>query len=386
MKKAFLPFSLPDIGDAEVDAVVAALRSGWVTTGPQTKDFEREFASFVGAPHAVAVNSCTAALHLALEACGVGPADEVIVPAMTFAATGEVVRYLGARPVIVDIRSSDHQVDPEAIERAVTPKTKAIVPVHFAGQPYDVPAVLELARTLRLRVVEDAAHALPAAIDGRTVGSFADVTCFSFYATKTITTGEGGMATTADDGLAERMRIMSLHGISKDAWKRYTAKGSWRYDIVAPGYKYNLTDIASSMGRVQLRRAEQMWERRSEIAERYLAALSDEPGVELLDVLGDRQHAWHLFVVKLAPQAWRIHRDQFVDELRNLGIGSSVHFIPLHLHSYYRETFGYRPSDLPTATDTFERSFSLPLYSRMSNSDVDRVLEAVRTIGKRFRR
>jgi len=386
MARPFLPFSLPDITAAEADAVTGALRSGWLSTGPRVRRFEVEFATRVGAKHAVAVNSCTAAMHLALEAVGVGPEDEVVVPTMTFAATAEVVRYLGARPVLVDVRAADHAIDPVAAERAVTPRTRAILPVHYGGKPCDLEPILALARTRNLVVIEDAAHAFPARWHHRAIGSIGDITCFSFYATKTITTGEGGMATTERDDWAERMRIMSLHGISKDAWKRYTAEGSWYYEIVAPGFKYNMGDLAAALGLVQLARADEMLARRRRIARAYFDAFHSNDALELLDPGPFDDHAWHLFVVRLRPETLRIDRGRFIEELKTRGIGTSVHFIPLHLHPYYRRTYGYEPGDFPVALDCYQRSISLPIYSKMTDDDVHRVIEAVTDLTRQHRR
>ena len=377
MNRPFLPFALPDITNAEINAVVETLRSGWITTGPRAKELEQQFAEAVGATHAVAVISCTAALHLALEALGVGPGDEVIVPTLTFAASAEVVRYLGAHPTLVDVLPGDHNVDPKKVEAAITPKTKAIIPVHFGGQACDVDAITAIAKTRSLKVIEDAAHAFPTKYRGRTVGTFADITCFSFYATKTLTTAEGGMATTENAEWADRMRVMALHGISKDAWKRYTAEGSWYYEIVAPGYKYNMTDVAAAMGLVQLARAEEMLEKRRAIARRYAAAFSGNPCLELLDVCDEGGHAWHLFAIKLVDGALSIDRNRYIEELKARGIGASVHFIPLHVHPYYRDTYGHKPDDFPVALDAFRRSISLPIYSKMTDADIERVIAAV---------
>jgi perosamine synthetase len=373
----FLPFALPDISEAEITSVVETLRSGWITTGPKTKEFERRFAEAVGAPHAVMLNSCTAALHLALEAVGVRGGDEVIVPAMTFAATAEVVRYFDAIPVIVDVRATDHNVDPAAVERALSPRTKAVIPVHFAGTPCDMESICAIARDRGVAVVDDAAHAFPAARRGKRVGTLADITCFSFYATKTITTAEGGAAVTAREDWADRMRVMSLHGISRDAWKRYTAEGNWYYEIVAPGFKYNLTDVASAIGLGQLARAESMRERRASISRRFDEAFRGTDALELIERDPRDEHAHHLYVVKLRPGMLSIDRGRFIEEMRKLGIGTSVHFIPLHLHPYYREQFGYAPDALPVALDLYSRSISLPVYSRMTDGDVDRVIGAV---------
>jgi UDP-4-amino-4,6-dideoxy-N-acetyl-beta-L-altrosamine N-acetyltransferase len=375
----FLPFALPDISEAEIDAVVDSLRSGWITTGPKVKEFEQRFAEAVGAKHAVALNSCTAALHLALEAIGIGPDDEVIVPALTFAATAEVVRYLGARPVLVDSLPSDHNLDPTAVEAAVTPKTKALIPVHFGGKACDLRTIHAIAGKHDLKVIEDAAHAFPAFHEGRAIGSQSDIVCFSFYATKTITTAEGGMAVTGNEAWADRMRVMALHGISKDAWKRYTAQGNWYYEIVAPGFKYNMTDLAAAMGLVQLDRARKLLDRRRAIVRAYTAAFADLDTVEPTEPGDFDAHAWHLFVIRLRPGA-PVERDLAIELLKERGIGASVHFIPLHLHPYYRETYGYSPDDFPVAHDLYRRSISLPLYSRMTDADVERVIDAVRSI------
>ncbi|MEZ4441052.1 MAG: DegT/DnrJ/EryC1/StrS family aminotransferase [Polyangiaceae bacterium] len=382
----FLPFARPDLTVREIDEVVDTLRSGWLTTGPKTRKFEQAFADRVGAPHAVAVNSCTAALHLALEAVGLTSQDEVIVPGMTFAATAEVVRYFGAKPVIVDVLESDHQIDPSAVERAFTERTKAIIPVHFAGQACDLDPIIELARSKGAVVIEDAAHALPASYKGRNIGTVGDITCFSFYATKTLATGEGGMATTANEDWANRMRVMALHGISKDAWKRYTAEGSWYYEIVAPGYKYNMTDVAAALGVVQLERLDEMLARRRQIADRYRVAFGDVDALDVLDTHPDRDHSWHLFVVKLDPEQLDVDRNGFIDLLKEQGIGSSVHFIPLHRHPYYRDTYGYVPTDLPVANAVYERSVSLPIYSAMTDAEVQRVIDTVTMLLAEHRR
>lgn len=386
MPDDFIPFHLPDIGDAEIEAVVETLRSGWLTTGLKTKDFEREFAAYIGCPHAVAVNSCTAALHLALDAVGVTAGDEVIVPTMTFTATAEVVHYLGARPVLVDCEADTLNIDPEAVERAIGPKTKAVMPVDIAGQPCELARILDIARQRNLAVIEDAAHALPARHRDRMVGTISDITCFSFYATKTITTGEGGMATTANEEWADRMRMMSLHGISKDAWKRYSASGSWYYEVEYPGYKYNLTDVAAALGRVQLGRADEFRKKRERIAGLYDRGFADIPEIRRPAVRDDVQHAWHLYVVQLELERLRIGRNQFIDALKKENIGTSVHFIPLHLHPYYNRTFGYGPAEFPRATAAYERIISLPIFPSMTDAQVERVIDAVRSVAREHRR
>jgi len=395
-----VPFFRPDLGDAEIGEVVATLRSGWLTTGPRTARFEAEFASAVGAEHAVALNSCTAALHLATEALGLRPGQGVLVPTMTFAATAEVVRYLGAVPILVDcdpatfnLDLADAEAKLVALERGELPaavgrpEVVGMIPVHVGGRMLDVDALRGFARRHRLWLLEDAAHAFPAAWRPgpetpwqRCGEGTAEVSCFSFYANKTITTGEGGMAVTGDPELASRIRSMSLHGLSHDAWGRYTSKGSWDYRILAPGYKYNLTDVASAIGLHQLARAEEMRRRRQALAEAYLERLAEVEEVELPPPAPDRRHAWHLFQIRLRLDRLNIDRDAFLEGLRERGIGFSVHWRPLHLHPYYRESFGWRPEELPAATDSWRRSVSLPLFPSMTAAELDAVVAAVRDL------
>lgn len=381
-----VPFAIPDITQAEIDAVREVMESRWITTGPRAAEFERTFAEQVGARHAVAVNSCTAALHLALEAFGVGPSDLVYVPTYTFAASAEVVRYLGAHPVLIDVDPVTCNIDVGAlgarVERdhadAASGRPAAVIPVHIAGVPCDMMAIWDLARAFDLAVIEDAAHAFPAARRGVTVGHMPDdvrsAVCYSFYATKTITTGEGGMLVTNDSEISNRARSMSLHGLSRQAWDRYQAGGTWRYDIAAPGYKYNLTDIAAAMGLVQLRRAESMAQRRAEIAEVYTRAFKPYDGLTTPTVPDGVTSAWHLYMLRTENEA---ARDSLIAFLTERGIGVSVHFIPLHLHSYYRETYGTHAGDLPVATEQFNREVSLPIFSGMTDAQVDRVKSAV---------
>jgi dTDP-4-amino-4,6-dideoxygalactose transaminase len=386
MRAPFLPFHVPDIAEDEIQAVVETLRSGWLTTGSKVREFEEAFAGYVGCRHAVAVNSGTAALHLALDAVGVKEGDEVLIPTMTFAATAEVVLYFKAKPVLVDCQPDTLNIDPDQIEKALTSKTKAIIPVHIGGQPCDMERILEIARIHHLSVVEDAAHALPARYRGAMIGVIGDITCFSFYATKTITTGEGGMATTENPEWAERMRIMSLHGISRDAWKRYTAEGSWYYEILYPGFKYNLTDVAAALGVQQLRKADRFWEFRQRCATLYNAGFKDVPEITVPYVEPDVQHAWHLYVIQLNLEQLGTSRNAFIELLKRENIGTSVHFIPLHLHPYYRDTFGYRPEDFPNASSAFERIVSLPIYPKMTDGDVQYVIEAVKKLVRQHRR
>jgi dTDP-4-amino-4,6-dideoxygalactose transaminase len=385
MRSTFLPFAIPDTDNAELAQVAEALRSGWVTTGPKTKLFEQRIAKLVGARHAIAVNSCTAAMHLALEAIGLQAGDEVITTTMTFAASGEVIRYFNARPVLVDIEPSSMNIDPRQIEAAITPRTKAIIPVHLAGLAADMDAIIDLAAAHDLRVIEDAAHALPTVYRGRMVGSIGDFTCFSFYATKTLTTGEGGMICTDNEEWAHRCRVMSLHGITHDPWKRYSAEGSWYYEIVAPGFKYNMTDVAAGIGLAQLDKVEAMCARRREIACRYSAAFGTIAALQApADAAADGAHAWHLYMLRLNLEQLTIDRARFVDELKKRNIGTSVHFIPLHVHPYYRETYGYRPEGLPIAHREYLREVSLPIYSKMTDQDAADVIAAVREVAETF--
>ncbi|MBI5853936.1 MAG: DegT/DnrJ/EryC1/StrS family aminotransferase [Nitrospirae bacterium] len=382
----FLPFHTPDIGPEEIDSVVATLRSGWLTTGARVKEFEQEFSAVIGAQHAIAVNSCTAALHLALEAIGLQEGDEVLVPTMTFAATAEVVTYFKAKPVLIDCTPDTFNIDPDKIEAALTARTKAIIPVHFAGHPCEMDKILAIARAHNLRVIEDAAHALPARYRGKMVGTIGDSTCFSFYATKNMTTGEGGMVTTDNSEWAARMRLMSLHGLSRDAWNRYAAQGAWAYDILSPGFKYNLTDIAAALGIPQLRKCERFWKIREHYAELYREGLGDLPELILPRVAPHVQHAWHLYVIQIDAERLRIGRNEMIDLLKRHDIGCSVHFMPLHLHPYYRETWGYQPEHCPVAGRVYERILSLPLYPKMSEADVRRVVTVVRGLVEAHRR
>ncbi|HEY8706777.1 MAG TPA: DegT/DnrJ/EryC1/StrS family aminotransferase [Burkholderiaceae bacterium] len=377
----FLPFALPDIGEDEIAEVVDTLRSGWVTTGPKTQRFEADFTAFLGDPslHSMAVNSATAGLHLALEALGIGAGDEVITTTHTFTATAEVVRYLGADVVLVDIDPATLCIDPKCVEAAITPATRAIMPVHYAGLAADMPALLALARQHGLKIVEDAAHALPTTCGGRLVGTLgSDVTVFSFYANKTITTGEGGMVVTRDAALARRIRTMRLHGMSRDAFDRFTAKvPSWYYEIVAPGFKYNLTDIAAAMGIHQLKRAHAFHARRSQIAQAYNTAFAGLPVITPPGPAPGDLHAWHLYVLRLGEAA-AVSRDALIEQLFAAGIGCSVHYIPLHLQPYWRDRYALRPESFPHSQRAFEQMLSLPIHTRMLDADVQRVVAAVR--------
>jgi dTDP-4-amino-4,6-dideoxygalactose transaminase len=380
-RASFLPFALPHITQAEIDEVVDTLRSGWLTTGPKTKRFEREFAERVGAPYAIAVSSATAAMHLALDAIGLKLGDEVIVPVYTFTATAEVVVYFRARPVFVDVDLATCNLDPAQLERHITPRTRAIMVVHMAGLPAEMDAILAVAKAYGLPVIEDAAHAFPAKYRGRMIGSIGDLTAFSFYANKTLSTGEGGMLTTANPTYAEQAAMMKLHGISRDAWKRYTAEGSWYYEVLQAGYKYNMTDIAAAIGLHQLARSEWLLERRRAIAQRYTEAFSQWPELETPPGTADvDEHAWHLYMLRLRPEHLTITRDAFIQALKQANIGTSVHFIPLHLHPFYRDTYRLAADDFPVALQAYQRAISLPIYPGMTDEDVEDVIAAVEQI------
>lgn len=376
----FLPFALPEIGEEEIAEVVNSLRSGWVTTGPNAKQFEADFAVFLGGGvEAVAVNSATAGLHLGLEALGVGPGDEVITTTHTFTATAEIIRYLGADPVFVDVDADTLCIDVAAVEATITPRTKAIIPVHFAGRSADMDALLAVARKHDLRVMEDAAHALPTTCSGKMIGTLdSEVTVFSFYANKTITTGEGGMLVTRNPEIAKRARVMRLHGINRDAFDRFTAKTpSWYYEIVAPGFKYNMTDIAASMGLHQLKKVYAFQQKRARVAALYDEALAGLPIIRPPHAGPGDVHSWHLYVIQLDDSV-AVKRDQFIERMFNQGIGCSVHYIPLHLHPYWRDTYHLTPEMFPVSQRIYERTLSLPMYSRMTEFDVARVVEAVK--------
>jgi len=375
-----IPFHRPSITAAERDAVIRVLDSGWLTTGERTMEFEEAVRVAVGTRHAVAVNSATAALHLALEALGIGPDDEVVVPTYTFAACGEVVRYLGARPRLADVDARTLNATVETIEAQLRPSTRAIMVVHFGGLMAEVEAIRELAAARGVALVEDAAHALPSSRAGRAAGSIGDAGALSFYATKTVTTGEGGMLVTDSDAIADRARVMRLHGISRDAWKRYTSSGSWYYEIEDAGFKYNLTDLAAAIGLVQLERAESMRVARERVARRYIEKIRScglADAIELPVEAGPGEvHAWHLFPIRLR-EGGTARRAAVIERLRDEGIGTSVHFIPLHLHPYYRRMYGTEAGDLPVATREYEREISLPIYPDLADADVDRVVDAL---------
>ena len=380
MTRSFIPFAVPEVGEEEIAAVSEVLRSGWVTTGPRTKKFEEDFRDFLGDGQlqTIAVNSATAGLHLALEACGIGPGDEVIVPTMTFTATAEVVRYLNADPVFVDIDPRTLNLNVEKVRGAITSRTRAILPVHYGGLACDMEAIASIAAEFGLRVIEDAAHALPCTHAGSMVGTLkSDATVFSFYANKNITTGEGGMVVTRNEGIANRMRIMRLHGMSRDAFDRFISrKPAWHYEIVAPGFKYNLTDIASALGLVQLKRLPAFLQRRQKLARTYLDGLAHLPLRLPADARAGDIHSWHLFVVRLLPGA-RHARDELIRLLSERGIGTSVHYIPLHRHPYWRDRYQLAPESFPDAETAWQSVISLPLYTAMSDEDQRYIIQTL---------
>lgn len=383
MREHFLPFSPPSLSDLERGEVLDTLNSDWVTTGPKTKAFEAKLQDYLGAPSVVALNSCTAGLHVGLVALGVGPGDEVIVPTMTFCATANVVEHVGARPVLVDVCPDTLNLDPAAVQRALTPRTKALLPVHYAGHPADLDPLFDLAQRHGLAVMEDAAHALPTWYRGTLVGSRSNLAAFSFYATKNLTTVEGGCLT-GDPVLVEKARVIGHHGMNRDAWKRFDKSGSWYYEVVLPGFKYNMTDIQASIGLQQLARLSGFQTRRREVVEAYRRGLGHLEALELPIEREDVVSSWHLYVLRLNLDRLRIDRNAFVEEMRTRNIGTSVHYLPVHMHPYYRDKYGYRPEDCLVAANAFSRMLSLPLHPRMSDQDVADVVEAVQDIVRTF--
>lgn len=376
----FIPYALPLTGEEEIAEVIDTIKSGWLTTGPKTKQFEKDFSEFVGATYALAVNSATAGLHLGLEALGVGSGDKVITTVHTFTATAEVIRYLGADPVFVDIEGDSFNIDCDEIEKALIshPEVKVIMPVHYAGQAANMTKIMALAKKYSVKVLEDAAHAVPSTHNGKFIGTFGDITVYSFYANKTITTGEGGMLVTNNEEYAKRIGCMRLHGISKDVFDRFTStKPSWHYQVVAPGFKYNMTDIAASMGIHQLKKAWRLQERRKAIAYKYNNAFNELPVVTPLIVDEEDVHSWHLYVLQLNIEELSISRERFIEVLAEQGIGTSVHYIPLHFHPYWQEAYNLKEADFPKSSAIFERIVSLPNYPKMTDEQVDKVVRVV---------
>jgi dTDP-4-amino-4,6-dideoxygalactose transaminase len=388
VQNSYIPFHMPSIGEEEIAGVEKVLRSGWLTTGPVAIEFEKEFAQYIGCKHALAVNSATSGLQLALDAIGLKRDDEVLVPTYTFTATAEVVTYFGAKPVLCDSVAGGFNIDPSDAEKRITSRTKAIIPVHIGGEPCDMDAIRSLAARHNLHVIEDAAHALPASFGGQRIGTISELTAFSFYATKTITTGEGGMLTTNDDAYAKRIAMMRLHGIGNDdAWKRYSRAGSWEYQVVEAGYKFNLPDILAAVGRAQLRKCDIFSQQRQATAEFYRSKLAE---LEELDLppCGPRnsEHAWHLFIVRTKPGLLEVTRNEFIEQLTKAGIGTSVHFIPLHRHTYYQRNYGVGPHDFPNADNAFLRAISLPIFPGLTEAQAKTVVEAVTQVVARNRR
>jgi dTDP-4-amino-4,6-dideoxygalactose transaminase len=385
MRSEFLSFSPPCISTEECDEVLDTMASQWISTGPKTRQFEEEFMSLIGSEDALALNSCTAGLHVALMVLDVKPGDQVITTPMTFCSSVNVIEHVGARPVLVDVQPDTLCISPERIEEAITTSTKCILPVHYSGHPCDMDPIMALAREHHLHVVEDAAHSLPARYRGRTIGTIGHLTAFSFYATKNLTTAEGGMLTGAQEFI-ERARVISLHGMSKDAWKRYDKGGSWYYEVVSPGYKYNMTDIHASIGLRQLRKLTGFQEQRREIVRLYKEAFSNYAFFDVPVERPDVEHAWHLYVLRLNLETLRIGRDQFIEELKMRNIGTSVHFIPVHVHPYYRDKYGFKPDDFPVAYSNYLRMISLPLHPGLSQEDASDVIAAVVDVATLHRR
>jgi dTDP-4-amino-4,6-dideoxygalactose transaminase len=385
VRESFLSFSLPLISDEEIQEVVSALKSGWLTSGPRVRQFEQEFRAAVGAPAALALNSCTAGLHVALKVLNIGPGDEVITTPMTFAASVNVIEHVGARPVLVDVEPDTLNLQPDAVEQAITPNTKAIIAVHYAGHPVELNALRSIAAEYNLHLIEDAAHAVGASFDGQPIGCGDNLVAFSFYATKNLTTGEGGMLTGSAE-LLDKARIVSLHGMSREAWGRYSAGGKWAYDIVEPGFKYNMPDIQAAIGLQQLRRFDWMQARRQKIVETYNQAFARHAAFMTPSTRSHVTNAWHLYVLRLRSTEMSIGRDQFIEEMTARNIGTSVHFIPIHMHSFYRNKYGYSPADFPVAQSAFQQMLSLPLSPSMSDQDVADVIEAVLDIRSQFAR
>ncbi|WP_291269934.1 DegT/DnrJ/EryC1/StrS family aminotransferase [Gemmatimonas sp.] len=382
VRPTFLPFSPPSVGPEEIAEVVAALQSDWITTGPRTQEFARTFADSVGAPAALALNSCTAGLHVALATLGIGAGDEVITTPMTFCSSANVIVHVGATPVLADVEPDTLNICPTEVAKRITPRTRAIIAVHYAGHPAELTALRAIADQHGLALIEDAAHAYPAAYRGTPIGGGSNPVAFSFYATKNLTTGEGGMLT-GDAEFLDRARIVSLHGMSRDAWKRYAKGGSWHYDVVLPGFKYNMTDLAAALGLVQLRRMGDLQRRRQEVVNAYMAGFAELAAEGLLELPVHRphvDHAWHLFVLRLRPDRLRIGRDAFITAMTEQNIATSVHFIPVHLHPYYRDRYGFAPTDFPVAYDAYSRMVSLPLHPRLADGDVADVIAAVHRI------
>ncbi len=384
MIEEYIPFHKPLITEDEITEVTNTIRSGWWTTGPKTIRFEKEFNSYIGAKFSVTASSWTAAAHLALEAIGLKEGDEVIIPSMTFTATAEIVCYFKAKPVIVDVQKDSFNIDPVEIEKAITKKTKAIIPVHYGGNPCDMDEIISIAKKHNLKIIEDAAHSLPAWYKNKMIGTISDVTCFSFYVTKTLATGEGGMLCTNDEEIAKRCSVMRLHGINSDAWKRYSNEGSWYYEVVAPGFKYNFTDIQAALGIAQLKKIDFMLEERKKIFREYNNLLGHNDLLKLYEYKRDRKPSYHLYPILLDIDKLSISRSQFIDELKKEGIGVSVHFIPLYRHPYYRDTFKLSEKGFPVSEYLYPKIITLPIWPGMSEEQVERVADTINNLTRKF--
>ena len=383
MRNSFLAFSPPSLGEEERNEVMDTLRSDWLTTGPKTKKFEGQLLNYLGAPNLVALNSCTAGLHVGLVALGVGPGDEVIVPSMTFCATANVVEHVGAKPVLVDVLSDTLCIDPLAVAAAITPRTKVIMPVHYAGHPADLDPLFALAEAHGIQILEDAAHAIPTRYKGQLVGSRANLAAFSFYATKNLTTVEGGCLT-GEASLVDKARIIGHHGMNRDAWKRFDKSGSWYYEVVLPGFKYNMTDVQAAIGIHQLTKLDGFQKRRREVVKAYTDAFRNLEALVLPTERPEAESSWHLYILRLNLEQLTIDRGTFIEELKGRNIGTSVHYLPVHMHPYYRDKYGYVPESCPVAANAYERMLTLPLHPGLSDSDVEDVIEAVRDVVGRF--
>lgn len=380
-----IPYALPLIEDEEIKEVIDTIHSNWLSKGPKTVEFENQIKNYVNADYGIALNSCTAGLHIAQLAAGIGPGDEVITTPYTFVASSNTIIHTGATPVFVDIDPVTMNIDPNLIEAKITDKTKAIIPVHFAGYPCDMDPIMEIAKKHNLVVIEDAAHAIYTQYKGRMIGSIGDFTCFSFYATKNLVTGEGGMVTTHSEEMSDKLRIMSLHGMSKNAWNRYADKGSWYYEVEYPGYKYNMTDIQAAFGLVQLSKLEKMQQTREQYAKMYNETLSTVDGITIPYSDDVNRHAWHLYVIRLDEEKFTIDRAEFIEKLKEMGVGTSVHFIPVPMHPYYKR-LGYNVEDYPHTLKAFNGAISLPLYPRMTVEEVQYAANAVVELAKKYKK
>jgi len=384
--KKFIPYGLHDIGPREIRNVVSTLKTDLITTGPRVAEFEKKFAKFVGCKHAVALNSCTAALHVSLAAAGIGPGDEVITTPLTMVATANAIEYVGAKPVFADVRKDTYNIDPKEIEKKITKRTRAIIPVHYAGQPADMDEIRAIAKKHGLAVIEDAAHAVSAKYKRKNIGTLSLSTCFSFHPVKNMTTCEGGMITTASKEFAQRAKRLRLFGISRDFWNRFSSGGSWYYEMTELGFKYNMTDLQASLGLAQLERLKSFQKKREAFAKIYTKAFSDVPEIVTPHVEKNVKHAWHIYTILIRPELLKIDRNKFIDALKAENVGTSVHYIPVHYHPYYAKKYGFRKGDFPNAEYVYERTITIPLFPRMKREELDGVIRAVRRIANHYRK